>query len=172
MASLEQTLVELNAAIAGLNEAELRAAPAGKWSIADILEHLSITYVSSMNGVIAKVLASGPRVTPPVFKQRVGTFVVTGLRYLPSGRKAPEFTRPKGRTTENILTDIRRSLPELEGGLAECERRYGDRKIADHPILGPLTARQWRKFHCVHTRHHLKQIAARRSALKSRAQGA
>jgi len=164
--SLPQTLADLEAAIAGLTEPEFRVAAAGKWSIGEILEHLSITYVTSMNGVIAKVLASGPRATRPTFQQRVGAFFVTRVGYLPSGRKAPEFTRPKGRPTAEILADIRRALPAIEDGLTECERRYGNRKIADHPILGPLTAQQWRKFHCVHTQHHLKQIVARRQAFE------
>jgi hypothetical protein len=168
-ASLEQTLADLEAAIAGMSEPEFAAAPAGKWSISQILEHLSITYASSNDRVIAKVLSSGPSYTPPNFKQRVATFSVTTLGYLPTGRKAPEFTRPKGRPTAEILADIRRALPEMENGLAECERRYGSRKIADHPILGALNARQWRNFHRAHTRHHLKQIASRRQSLQSAA---
>src|SRR5215471_15439170 len=102
-ASLERTLADLEAAIAGLSEPDLAAAPAGKWSIGEILEHLSITYVSSNDRVISKVLASGPSYTPPNFKQRVATFAVTPIGYLPTGRKAPEFTRPKGRPTAEIL---------------------------------------------------------------------
>jgi hypothetical protein len=26
-------------------------------------------------------------------------------------------------------------------------------------VLGPLSMQQWRKFHLIHGRHHLKQIA-------------
>jgi len=29
-------------------------------------------------------------------------------------------------------------------------------------VLGPLTASQWRKFHWIHGRHHVKQISERR----------
>ncbi len=171
-ASLEQTLAELEAAIAGMNEQDFAAAPEGKWSVGEILEHLSITYVTSNDRVFTKILTSGPSFTPQSFKQRVSAFAVTTLGYLPSGRKAPEFTRPKGRPTADILADIRRALPEMEKGLVECERRYGSSKIADHPILGALNARQWRNFHRVHTRHHLKQIASRRQGLQSAAAAA
>jgi len=49
--------------------------------------------------------------------------------------------------------------------LAECERRFGKRsKLANHFILGPLTAQEWRRFHWVHTRHHMKQIARLKGA--------
>jgi hypothetical protein len=34
--------------------------------------------------------------------------------------------------------------------------------MLDHPILGPLTVDQWRKFHVVHTEHHVRQISQRR----------
>jgi len=167
--SLQPKLAEIEAAIAGLSEQELRAAAPDKWSIAEILEHLSITYVTSMKGVMSKVLAAGPRASRPRLKQRVTTFLVTGIGYFPQGRQAPEFTLPKGRATSDVLADIRSALPEMDTALAECERRYGSRlKIADHPILGPLTAPQWRNFHCVHTRHHLKQIVARRKTLGER----
>src|SRR5262252_50740 len=116
-ASLEQTLADLEAAIAGMSEPEFAAAPAGKWSIGEILEHLSITYVTSNDRLFSKILTSGPSFTPQSLKQRVATFAVTTLGYLPSGRKAPEFTRPKGRPTAEILADIRRALPEMESGL-------------------------------------------------------
>jgi hypothetical protein len=43
--------------------------------------------------------------------------------------------------------------------IAKWEARHGKQtRLLDHPVLGPLTARQWRKFHWVHGRHHVKQI--------------
>ena len=162
MTSLHELLPQIESAIAGLTEAELHAAPEGKWAIADILEHLSITYVSSVDRVLAKVMANGPRATRANLQQRVGVLLVTRIGYFPPGRKAPEFTRPKGRPFADVLSDIRSALPKMEIALAECEQRYGNQKIADHPVLGPLSAPQWRRFHCVHTSHHLKQIAGLR----------
>jgi len=50
----------------------------------------------------------------------------------------------------------------MDASLADAERRFGHRtRVLFHPILGPLTAQQWRRFHLVHGRHHLKQIEAR-----------
>jgi len=42
--------------------------------------------------------------------------------------------------------------------LLPCEKRFGRQRLATHQVLGPLSASQWRKFHLVHARHHLKQI--------------
>jgi hypothetical protein len=53
----------------------------------------------------------------------------------------------------------------MDQGLAECEQRFGSEvKMADHVVLGPLTIPQWRRFHLIHTRHHMKQIERLRAA--------
>ena len=50
----------------------------------------------------------------------------------------------------------------MDEALAHAAAQFGTRvKILDHPILGPLNIRQWRKFHWVHTRHHARQIRQR-----------
>jgi hypothetical protein len=47
----------------------------------------------------------------------------------------------------------------METVIADCNAKFGRGKvIAEHPILGPLTASEWRKFHWVHGRHHARQI--------------
>jgi hypothetical protein len=52
---------------------------------------------------------------------------------------------------------------------AGAEQRFGARtKLANHPLLGAFTAHEWRRFHLVHTRHHVKQITARRQAAAGR----
>jgi hypothetical protein len=43
--------------------------------------------------------------------------------------------------------------------IAQCEARCGKRvKLLNHSVLGPLSGTEWRKFHWVHGRHHIKQI--------------
>jgi hypothetical protein len=43
--------------------------------------------------------------------------------------------------------------------IARCEEKLGKQNnLLDHPILGPLTGGQWRKFHLLHGLHHVKQI--------------
>jgi hypothetical protein len=83
---------------------------------------------------------------------------------MPSGRKAPAFAVPKGLPPDEVLRNIPIHIADMDRVLAECERRFGVRcRLADHAILGPLTAHQWRKFHWVHTCHHIKQIARLKS---------
>jgi hypothetical protein len=70
---------------------------------------------------------------------------------------------PKGLPREKVQAEISGWIAEMDKLIGECEERFGSgRKLLDHPILGPLTGAQWRKFHLVHGRHHLKQIRALR----------
>ena len=63
---------------------------------------------------------------------------------------------------------ISESLALVDQVINECEQRFGNQAdILVHPALGPLTAREWRKFHCVHTLHHMRQIKRLRLLSKS-----
>jgi hypothetical protein len=47
----------------------------------------------------------------------------------------------------------------MERVIADGEKRFGSRvKVLDHPILGPLTPQEWRKFHWMHAQLHVRQI--------------
>jgi len=86
-------------------------------------------------------------------------FVVVGLGHLPAGRKAPAFIQPKGLPLEKVRSEIGEKIAAMDAIIAQCEARFGRQvKLLDHPILGPLTATQWRKLHLVHGRHHQKQL--------------
>ena len=54
---------------------------------------------------------------------------------------------------------VGQNLAAMDQMLSRCEQRFGaGTRITSHFIFGPLTAEQWRKFHLVYTRHHLKQV--------------
>jgi hypothetical protein len=60
---------------------------------------------------------------------------------------------------EKVRSEIAEKLVAMDAIIAECETRFGRSvRLLDHPILGPLTATQWRKFHLVHGMHHQKQL--------------
>ena len=51
-------------------------------------------------------------------------------------------------SAEKVVADIGPQIAAMDKLIAQCEERYGSRtKVLDHPVLGPLTASQWRKFH-------------------------
>jgi DinB family protein len=163
---------ELEDAIAGATPADLGRGPAGKWTPAQILEHLYRTYRGTNYG-IAKCLEKGtPLVTRATLKHRVGTFLICDLGYVPGGRKSPERAMPQGMPIEEILQSIFLELQTLDSGLVKLETQFGAKtKVFDHPLIGPLTTDQWRKFHLAHGRHHARQIRERLVRAKGRGSG-
>ena len=154
--SLKQSL---ESAVEGMSSEQLSWHVPGKWCAAEVLEHLYLTYTGTTRGLEKVITAGTPLATKPSMKQRALTFVVTGLRYIPSGLEAPRIVRPKGLPVEQVRAEIGAKLAAMDAIIAQCEARFG-RHVAllDHPILGALTAAQWRTLHVVHGRHHQKQL--------------
>ena len=168
---LQRLQKEVESAIAGLSAEQLNVHPPGKWCAAEVLEHLYLTYTGTIKGFERVVEAGTPTTTTiPTWAQRARTLVVVGFGYLPSGREAPPVARPRGLPQETVLAGIGTKIAQMDEIIARCEEKLGsrrkllDRPILDHPILGPLTAAQWRKFHLVHGLHHVKQIRRLRAA--------
>ena len=149
----------LDFATRGMDTAALTRHPEGKWNAAQVLEHLYLTYAGSVKGFERCLQEGRPLARTPTWKERVAAFAVTGLGYFPEGRQAPERAVPRGMAAEEVVRTIKEKLAAMDAIITQCEARFGrSTRILDHPLLGPLTARQWRKFHWSHAQHHMKQI--------------
>lgn len=161
---LQSAYAALEKAIEGMSAEEMTRHREGKWSTAEILEHLALAFGSTakvMHRCLECGQASGTR---PKLRDRFVSGVVTGLGYIPEGRKAPKHVVPKGIQAQEAQRLVFENLKLMDETMRRCEEQFGEKiKIADHPILGPLSLRGWRKFHWVHTRHHMKQIARLRN---------
>jgi hypothetical protein len=149
----------ITSATRGMDAAALIRHSNGKWSTAQILEHLYLTYAGSVKGFERCLQEGRPLARAVTLKERLATLLVTRLGYFPEGRKAPDRTIPRGMPAEVVVKTIGEELAAMDGLITQCETRFGrSTRILDHPVLGPLTARQWRKFHLAHAQHHVKQI--------------
>ena len=159
---LERLQQAVASATRGMTADELTRHAEGKWCAAEILEHLYLTYTGTQKAFERCLKAGKPLAGVPTFKQRVAATAVTDFGYFPKGRKSPDPVLPRGMSVEKVVADIGRQIAAMDKLITQCEERYGSRiKILDHPVLGPLTARQWRKFHLAHGRHHVRQITPR-----------
>lgn len=159
---LERLRQELEDATLSASASELSPAPVEKWSPAQILEHLLLTYKTTNRGLEKCREQETPLARRATLKDRVGTVLVVNFGYIPNGRKAPERAKPRGLPLDEVREGLVPELRKMASALDECERKFGVRtKIMDHPFLGPLTAEEWRKFHWVHGRHHTRQIRER-----------
>jgi uncharacterized protein DUF1569 len=159
---LDRLHKELETVLHESTSMNLARGPAGKWNADQILEHLLLSYTATSKG-LGRCLEKG---TPPVIRStvrhRLATMLLLDIGYFPRGRKSPERAEPRGMPPDEVRQGILSALDVMASRLDECERKFGGRtRILDHPILGPLTAEQWRKFHWVHGRHHAKQIRER-----------
>jgi hypothetical protein len=156
---LKKLQQELASALIGLSPPEWMWHPEGKWCVAEVLEHLYLTYTGTIKGFERMAEAGRPTVTPPTLRQRIGKVLVVRLGYMPGGREAPKMARPRGLPTEKVLAGIGSRIAEMDECILRQEEKFGKgTPLMDHFILGQLTAAQWRKFHLVHGRHHIQQI--------------
>ena len=154
--TLKQSLAS---AVEGMSSEQLSWHLPGKWCAAEVLEHLYLTYVGTIRGLEKVITRDTPLATRPSLEKRVLTFVVTKLGYMPAGREAPPIVQPKGLSAEQVRNEIWTKLAAMDAVISQCEARFGRHvKLLDHPILGALTAAEWRTLHVVHGRHHQRQL--------------
>lgn len=151
----------ISSAIRGANIEDLTRHPEDKWSAAEILEHLNLTYVGTIKNLERRLKEGKPTTSARTAKfwQRM---TVTRLGFFPPGRKSPERVAPRGTPVTHVVAEILDNLTRMDSVISHCESHFSARTpIADHPALGPLTAAEWRGFHLTHGLHHVKQIRAR-----------
>jgi hypothetical protein len=159
---LNQTLSDVETLLAECSADRLADASHGSWSGANTLEHLALA-----NGGTIRMLywfRDRDAVMPDKRSERQQQMIdrVLGEGNFPSGQSAPPFAQPTGLAPAEAAAKLRASLFELDAALTLLEQTFGsDSFLGRHPVLGPLTAGDWRLFHQVHTRHHLQQIRHR-----------
>jgi hypothetical protein len=159
---LDRLQKELQSALLHATAGRHEQTPAGKWSSAQILEHLFLTYKNTARGLTKCLEKGAPLATRATTTQRFATVLLLTTGYFPPGRKSPDRAAPRGMPAEDVRQALFQEIQAMASRLDECERKFGaTAKLLDHPVLGPLTAEQWRKFHWIHGRHHAKQIRAR-----------
>ena len=128
--------------------------------MAQILDHLLKTYASTAYILNRSVEQNVPKGRRPTLRERASAWVVLDLGHFPTGVDAPAVALPSASPAPTVKADVLAALAQFDGAATAAEERFGRPvKLANHPVLGPFDARQWRQFHLVHTRHHLKQIA-------------
>jgi len=167
---LEQARELIDRAVSGMTEEQLLFHPGEKWCSANILEHLALAFSGTVKGMQRVVEAGKPLGGRRSLRDIALQTGLLTLGYFPTGRTAPKMVTPSCTLGGlEALAMIRENLQSMAAKLDEVEKQFGtSRRILDHPILGPLTLPQWRKFHLVHARHHMKQIDQLRGAQSER----
>lgn len=150
--------------LAGRPPADWHRAPPGKWTPAQIAEHLAIS-LDSTSRRFAERGSRGPmRRRPRGLTARLAELCIIRLGWFPSGFNAPEGTHPAARpdppAVERKFREGHARFLELARALLPARRHD---LFVKHPVIGDLTLEQWIRFHEVHCAHHAKQIRERLS---------
>ena len=159
---LERCLAILDDCTRGIAPEASRARIDGRWSVAEIVEHLDRTYSGTAKGFERCVEAGAISAKNFSLKGKVRAFVVVTLGFFPEGVQAPKHVIPTSEIDlPTALANARRDLERFDRAAAAAKERFGTGPVLDHPIIGAFTVDQWLRFHVVHTRHHERQIRAR-----------
>jgi hypothetical protein len=148
-----------------LSAEDWRRAADGKWCTAQILEHLMLTYTSTTRGTLRTMESGEVLIRKQTLRERTAAFLVIGLGVFPSGRKATKQATPNNGLSPDSLRRFNDALVAMDATLNDAERRFGGKtKMLEHPVLGPLTVNEWRRFHRIHAKHHFRQVVDRARA--------
>jgi hypothetical protein len=157
---LERTRDAFVDAVHGLSDAQHRYAPSGRWSIADIAEHVALAEMRTID-LVARKLPQGPapsaaKLTGPARFARIDAAIPSrDLRRI----EAPEPLVPTGRwpTVEASLAAFldarRRSLAAAAAVTPEALAH-----VVPHRFLGEFDLEEWLYFTSVHLARHTAQV--------------
>ena len=164
---LETLRDELERALGGLDDKQTQLRPGGdaaRWSIHETVGHLLLTYAATEQVMETRIAKGTMTRAQPSIAQRVGQAVVIRAGLFPRGRTAPEMVCPDPKAApvpSGILIErVSVALKNLDMRVAAAEKLFGRQgRSVSHLILGPMSLDQWRRFHLIHGRHHIKFIA-------------
>jgi hypothetical protein len=162
---LEWVRRNIEVAVREASAEALSRAETGKWSSLQVMEHLVLSYTATTKGLLRAMEIGRPERANRTLGHRMRGVYVLGLGRFPAGVEAPKHTVPRTGLGDDPMRRFNDALVAMDASLTDAERRFGRRtRVLNHPALGPLTAQQWRRFHQVHGRHHLKQVVERLGA--------
>lgn len=143
-------------------EASWQQAPAGKWTPAQIVEHLALAMATSATTFAGRRGKEPMARRGTTLREKIGKIFTFGLGRFPPGLRAPERTTPPprvaGAAAEAHFRAALATWQAVERDLLPARRSD---LFVKHPRLGDLTIEEWARFHMVHARHHARQIRDR-----------
>lgn len=115
----------------------------GRWSLAQICNHLELAIRLPMEGVPVKWSWFYRRTVGPLARR-----VAFWLRWIPEAVRVPGVYLPPP-----SALDAAREADALAATIDRFRSFAGP--FDEHPLLGRLSGDQWRRFHCLHCAHHL-----------------
>jgi hypothetical protein len=136
-------------------------APPGKWTVAQIVQHLAISI-----DVVAKLFAERGekggmrrRAKP---HETVMRHLVLGAGRIPGLPRVSDLANPEEDPDPDLITaQLRMGVEEFTRLANEWPEARREDVFVRHPLLGDLNLPEWVRFHYLHCRHHAREIRDR-----------
>lgn len=147
----------------GLSAEQFSEQVAGKWSVAEVLQHLYLSarpIVRLMTGH-REVLSQWGLVETP--SRSYNDIAVAYQIILETGAKAPAALSPRPEDVQVEKSELVARFAGVYDALTAVLESWSgselDNYYIPHPVLGKLTIREMLYFTSIHTRHHLRLLA-------------
>jgi hypothetical protein len=162
LSSLESVVLD---PLVDISASDWSTARLGKWSIAQIVEHLAIAFdlVATGFAALPEDGATEREATPA---QAVLRHTLLGSGDLPKGMKAPDISQPSDAPNpELVVARFRMGIEQTRTLVEDWSEERQVSTFLRHPILGDLNLPEWVRFHFVHCTLHARQIEKRMAEL-------
>lgn len=134
------------------------------WSVQQMVEHLILSADATRSLLNERIVKGRPgRQQRRARVEWALQLMVLSLGHMPKGVGATDETTPgKDLPSEGVREMIQRlesAYEALDATLEQTRQRFGMERVGRHFLLGPLRVDQWRRYHVLHLRHHMRQMA-------------
>lgn len=140
------------------------------WSVHQIVEHLALS-MEQTRVMLEERLAKG-RPGHNLGRARIEwalQLMILSLGHMPRGVGATHETTPTSNLptvgTRELIERLEKAIESLDASFDRCRHQFGMERVGRHFLLGPLRIDQWRRYHVLHLRHHVRQMREVRESL-------
>lgn len=152
--------------IHGLAEPGWHRAPNGKWSIAQIVQHLAIG-IDLVGHAFEELSGEDEMARRSKPYQSALRHLTLGVGKYPGTLKALPDAKPDAKPDpELVAAQFRMGVEHYKTLAAEWSTDKQTTRFVPHPVLGDLNFPEWVRFHYLHCRHHASEIGHRVKQLK------
>jgi hypothetical protein len=145
----------------GISDGDWHRAPRGRWTIAQIVQHLAVG-VDLVAGAFTALAESGAMKRRRRPHETVLRHLVLGIGRIPGGLRAPSRTKPDDKPNPELAAaQFRMGVERLKELSSELNEERQLSLFVRHPMLGDLNFPEWARFHYLHCREHAGQIGDR-----------
>lgn len=155
---LNDTKADYVAQLTGLSDKQLNfRAAEGRWTIAEIAEHITVVETALFGSVTGQVLKSDPPKCESPFRV-ADTAIILAITNRQQKFQAPEQVRPNGRwkTRDDLLSSFETTrnttIDFMKNNTVDLRGRFGQAP------MGMMDAYQWILFLTGHSERHLAQL--------------